>query len=415
MRFSIFRLARESLSGHRRWPRHWRVGQPRGRHDVIVVGAGGHGLATAYHLAHDHGIRDVLVLERGWLGGGNTGRNTTVVRANYFFSPSAAFYLRSMQMFASLSERLNFNIMFSPRGLIQIAHSRHELESLRRWYNAMRLNGISAEWLNRNAVLEALPRLDGSPEARFPVHGGYLHHGAGIARHDAVAWGYARAASALGVQIVEQCPVLRIEHNGGRVTAVTTAAGRIECGAVVLAVAGRTSELARTAGLQLPIASYPLQAFVSEPVKPVLDRVVISGVAHVYLSQSDKGELVVGSDMDPFASYGQHGSQEVLERSVASLLALFPGFSRLRMLRRWAGTVDVTPDRSPILGGTSLDGLFLSAGWGTGGFKAIPAGGETLARTIATGRVDPLIRDFSLDRFAQGALVDEGAAASVAH
>lgn len=415
MKFSALRLAREALAGHRRWPRHWRVGAARARHDVVIVGAGGHGLATAYHLAQDHGIRDVLVLERGWLGGGNTGRNTTVVRANYFYSPSAAFYRHSMQRYATLGERLNFNVMFSPRGLVQIAHSRHELESVRRWYNALHLNGVDAEWLDREALLAALPGLDGSSDARFPVHGGYLHHGAGVARHDAVAWGYARAASALGVEIVEQCPVLAIEERGGRAVAVTTPQGRIECGALVLAVAGHTSELARTAGLRLPIVSYPLQAFVSEPVKPLLDRVVISGVAHVYLSQSDKGELVVGSDMDPFASYSQEGSQEVLERSVASLLSLFPQFSRLKLLRRWAGTVDVTPDRSPILGATPIEGLYLSAGWGTGGFKAIPAGGETLARTIATRRVDPLIRDFSLERFVGGALVDEGAAASVAH
>ena len=414
-RFSAFQLIREGLNGQRGWPQQWRKAEPRRRYDVIVVGGGGHGLATAYYLAKQHGIKNVAVLEKGWIGGGNSGRNTAVIRANYFYSSSAAFYGRSLELYRGLAKDLNYNIMFSPRGLLQLAHSRHELELMRRWYNAMRINSVKAEWLDRGEIETLCPLLDCSAATRYPILGGFLHPDGGIARHDAVVWAFARAADGLGVDIVENCSVEGLTMEAGRVVGVETSHGPIAAGHVSLAVTGNTAPLARDAGIELPIECFPLQAFVTEPVKPILNLVVISGTVHAYVSQSDKGEIVVGAAMDGYSSRAQQGDPDVLENSVAALLALFPAFGQLRMLRQWAGTVDVTPDRTPIMGLTPVEGLSISAGWGTGGFKAIPAGGETMAASIAAGHSHELIAPFTLERFASGRLIDEGIAASVAH
>lgn len=415
MRFSALSLFRQSLNSHNGWPRHWRAAEPKKRYDVVIVGGGGHGLALAYYLASRHHITNVAVVEKGWIGGGNTGRNTAVIRSNYFYSPSAAFYARALKLYRNLGNELNYNVMFSPRGLVQLAHSRHELEKMRRWVNAMLLNGIKAEWLDMSDIARLIPALDLSQNVRFPVIGGFLHPEGGVARHDAVVWAYARAASNLGVDIIENCAVTAIDNSSGRVAAVETDKGRIDCGHVSLAVAGRSSELARMAGIDLPIESYALQAYVSEPIKPVLDVVAVSGTVHAYVSQSDKGEIVVGSGMDAYPSYAQRGSPSTIEHSVAALISLFPDFARLRMLRQWAGIIDVTSDRSPIMDRTELDGLSISTGWGSGGFKAIPAGGEAMADLIASGRPNSLIAPFGLRRFSEGALIDESAAASVAH
>jgi sarcosine oxidase subunit beta len=380
---------------------------------VVIVGAGGHGLATAYYLAKNHGITNVAVLEKGWLGGGNTGRNTQVSRSNYFWPESAAFYEHALQLYENFSCELNFNIMLSQRGILTLAHSEHELEALRRWTNAIRINRIDSEILTPTEIQRLVPLMN--LHARFPVHGGFIQRRGGISRHDAVAWGYARAADALGVDIVQQCEVtgFRIAH--GRIGGIETTQGTVRTDRVCLAVAGHTSELTRMAGFRMPITSMALQAMVSEPIKPCLDTIVLSPVIHMYVSQSDRGELVLGGGADLYASYAQRGGLPVLEDNVSALLELFPAFQRLRLMRQWAGIVDITPDTTPVMGKTPVEGLFINAGWGTGGYKAIPAGGDTMAYTIANDDPHPLIRSFGLERFETGRLIDEGAAAGVAH
>jgi sarcosine oxidase, subunit beta len=415
VKYSALALLRGALSAHRNWTPVWRSPQPKPAYDVVIVGAGGHGLATAYYLAKNHGIRSVAVLERGWLGGGNTGRNTTIVRSNYLYPESARLYEFSLKLYEGLSRELNFNIMLSQRGLIDLAHSRHELDSMARWVNAMHMNGIDAELLSRAQVAEWLPLLDMSSEARFPVLGGFLQRRAGIARHDAVGWGYARAADALGVDIIQNCEVTGFVKSGAAVCGVETSRGRIGAARVAIAVAGHSSVLARLAGFRLPVTSYALQAMVTEPLKPVLDTVVLSPATGAYVNQSDKGELVIGAGLDLFASYAQRGSFAVTQGIVAATLALFPAFSRLRLMRQWAGIVDVVHDSSPIIGATPIPNLYLNCGWGTGGFKAIPAGGWTLAHVLATGRNHELAEPFQLERFVSGRLIDEAAAAGIAH
>jgi len=416
VRYSALALVRGALSAHRHWAPVWRSPEPKPSYDIVIVGGGGHGLATAYYLAKNHRITNVAVLERGWLGGGNTGRNTTIVRSNYLYPESARLYDFALKLYERLSRELNFNVMLSQRGLIDLAHSRHDLDSMARWVNAMHMNGVDAELLSRDEVAEWLPLLDMSPDARYPVLGGFLQRRAGTARHDAVAWGYARAADALGVDIIQNCEVTGFRTGAdGRVVGVETSRGRIQAERIGIAAAGHSSVLAKLAGFRLPVVSYALQAMVTEPLKPALDAVVLSPGTGAYLSQSDKGEMVIGAFLDLFPSYAQRGSFAVLQAIVAATLAMFPSFSRLRLMRQWAGIVDVVHDSSPIIGPTPVPGLYINCGWGTGGFKAIPAGGWTLAHVLATGRNHELAEPFQLERFTTGRLIDEAAAAGIAH
>jgi sarcosine oxidase, subunit beta len=414
-RYSIFALASHAISRHQRWPRLWRDPDPRPRYDVVIVGAGGHGLATAYYLAKEHGITNVAVLEKGWLGGGNTGRNTTIIRSNYLVDESAALYEHSLKLWEGLTAELNFNLMLSQRGVLNLAHTLHDVREGMRRVNANRLNGVDAEWLDAAQVKAFCPIVNISPDARYPVLGATLQRRGGVARHDAVAWGFARAASDRGVDIIQNCEVTAIRREGGRVTGVETTRGFIGAGKLAIVAAGHNSVLAAMAGVRLPIESHPLQALVSEPVKPILDCVVMSNTVHVYVSQSDKGELVIGAGIDGFNSYAQRGSFHVIEGQMAALIELFPMFSRMRMMRSWGGIVDVCPDASPIIGKLPVEGLYMNGGWGTGGFKATPGSGWVFAHTIARGEPHPLNAAFSLERFTSGALIDEHGAAAVAH
>ena len=414
-KYSAWTLLQAAASRHRQWAPAWREARPKPAYDVIIVGGGGHGLATAYYLAKNHGLTNVAVLERGWIGGGNTGRNTTIVRSNYLYPESARLYDFSLQLYEKLSQSLNFNIMLSQRGLIVLAHSRHDLESMSRWANAMRMNGVDADLLTREQVKHLAPDLDMSGNARYPILGGLTQERAGTARHDAVAWGYARAASGLGVDIVQNCEVRGFIEEAGSIVGVDTSLGRIRAGKVGIAAAGHSSVLAKLAGFKLPVTSFALQAMVSEPVKPKLNTVVLSAAIGSYISQSDKGEMVIGGGLDLFPSYAQRGSFSVMQDILAGTLALFPSFSRLPLLRQWAGIVDVVRDSSPIIGRTPIKNLYINCGWGTGGFKAIPVGGWTLAHVLATGKDHELAEPFQLDRFNTGRLIDEAAGAGIAH
>jgi sarcosine oxidase subunit beta len=414
-KYSAFALLRAALDGQQSWQRAWRDATPKAAYDVVIIGGGGHGLATAYYLAKVHGITNVAVLEKGWIGGGNTGRNTTIVRSNYLWDESAALYDHALGLWEGLSQELNYNVMFSQRGVLNLAHNLNDVREAKRRINALRLNGVDSEWLDRDGLAEFCPPLNLSREARHPILGATLQRRAGTARHDAVAWGYARAASALGVDIIQNCEVTGIRTSNESVSMVETTRGAIGAGKLGIVVAGHSTILAEMAGFRLPIESHPLQALVTEPIKPLLDCVVMSNAVHVYVSQSDKGELVIGAGIDAYTSYAQRGSFHVIEQQMGALLELFPMASRLKMLRQWAGIVDVCPDASPIIGKTPIGNLFINCGWGTGGFKATPGSGHLFAHTIATGEPHALNAPFALDRFVSGRLIDEHGAAAVAH
>ena len=414
-KYSWLSLLRHGLTGHRDWPQVWRHPDPKPAYDAVIVGGGGHGLATAYYLAREHGMRDIAVLEKGWIGGGNSGRNTTIIRSNYLFDASAAIYDHALDLWRGLGRELNYNVMMSHRGVLNLAHDDHEARELKRRVEANRLNGVDAEWLDPQQVKGFCPILDASADARYPVLGATLQRSGGINRHDAVVWGFARRADALGVDIVQNCEVTGIRIEASAVVGVETTRGTIRTPKVASVAAGHTSVVAAMAGLRLPIESHPLQALVSEPVKPINPCVVMSNAVHVYCSQSDKGELVIGGGIDPHISYSQRGGFAVIEDQVTALLELFPILSRLRMLRHWAGIVDICPDASPIISLTPIKGFYVNGGWGTGGWKATPGSGHVFASTIARDEPHPLAAPFSLERFSSGALVAEHGAAAVAH
>jgi sarcosine oxidase, subunit beta len=412
-RYSVFAVAREALRHHTGWQRAWRAPEPRRRYDVVIVGAGGHGLATAYYLGRNFGITNVAVIEKGWLGGGNTGRNTTIIRSNYLQDPSAAIYEKSRSLYETLSQDLNYNIMFSPRGVMMLAQTEHEVRGYKRTAHANALQGVATEYISPLRVRELAPiiNIDGP---RYPVLGALWQSRGGTARHDAVAWGYARACSDMGHDIIQQCEVTGVRSENGKVTGVDTTRGAIDCDKLGLVVAGHSGLLANMAGFRLPIESVALQALVSEPIEPCLDVVVMANTVHGYMSQSDKGEMVIGGGADGFNNYTQRGSFHHIEETVRALVETFPMISRLKMMRQWGGTVDMTGDRSPILSKTPLAGCFINGGWGTGGFKSIPGSGWGFAELMATG-ASPLTQAFSLNRFGEGRFIDESVAAGVAH
>jgi len=414
-KYSIFSLVHNAFSYHEKWQKMWRSPQPKRNYDVLIIGGGGHGLATAYYLAKEHRVRNIAVLERSWLGGGNTGRNTTIVRSNYLWDESAHLYEKSMKLWEGLSQDLNYNVMFSQRGVMNLGHSLQDMRDIARRVNANRLNGIDGEVLDATQVKAMEPLIDISANARYPILGASLQRRGGTARHDAVAWGYARGADARGVDIIQQCEVTGIRCNNGQVMGVDTTLGFIAAKKIGIVAAGHSSILAGMAGLRLPIESHPLQALVSEPLKPCMNTVVMSNAVHGYISQSDKGDLVIGAGIDSYVGYGQRGSYHVIEGTLAAIVALFPSFSRVRMNRQWAGIVDVCPDACPIIGKTPIKGLYLNCGWGTGGFKATPGSGWTFAHTIANDHPHELNAPFSIDRFVTGRLIDEHGAAGVAH
>ena len=402
-----------------RLPEHpdflWAEAEPKASYDVVIVGAGGHGLATAYYLAKNHGITNVAVLERGWLAGGNMARNTTIIRSNYLWDESAAIYEHALALWEGLEAELDCEVAFSQRGVLNLAHSLGDVREGRRRVNANQLNGIDAQWLTPEEVQKIAPILNISSDVRYPVLGGTFQARAGIAKHDWVAWGYARAAHAMGVDLIQDCEVIGVLREGDRVVGVDTVGGPIRAAQVGLAAAGHSSVITAPLGLRLPLQSFPLQALVSELLEQVLDTVVMSNAVHVYVSQAHKGELVMGAGIDGYVGYGQRGSFPVIEHQMAAAIELFPIFARAHVLRTWGGIVDVSPDASPIVGLTPYDGLYVNCGWGTGGFKATPGIGWVFADTIANDRPHPLAAPFSLARFDSGVLIDEHGAAAVAH
>ena len=406
-KYSALGLLRGAFGGQRHWQPAWRDPEPKSSYDIIIIGGGGHGLATAFYLAKFHGLRNIAVLEKGWIGGGNTGRNTTLVRSNYRQKPLHDFFEFGLKMWEHLSDELNYNVMFSPRGALVLGHSDSDMTRLAERGDAMRVDGIDAELLSRDSVAKLEPLLDMSPTARFPIVGGLTQRRGGTARHDAVAWGYARAADSLGVDIIQKCEVTGFVRQGDAVVGVETTRGRIAAGRTGICVAGHSGHVAGLAGLKLPVESQTLQALVTEGVKPMIKGVIMSQSLHCYISQSDKGGVVMGGDPDNWPSYAQRGQPMVTGHAIAQAIALVPALSRLRMVRTWGGVTDMSFDGSPIIGETPLPNLYLNGGWCYGGFKATPASGWTYAHTLATGKPHELNAPFALDRFKRGATIDE--------
>ncbi|MFT5507025.1 MAG: sarcosine oxidase subunit beta [Hyphomicrobiaceae bacterium] len=415
-KFSAFNVARNAFSASKSWPKQWRNPEPRASYDAVIIGGGGHGLGTAYYLAKEHGLTNIAVVEKGWIGGGNTGRNTTIIRSNYLYDESAGIYEHSVKLWEKLSQELNYNVMYSPRGVLMLAHNVHDVQSSMRHVYADRLNGVDNEWLSPEECKAFCPPLNISNNIRYPVMGGALQRRGGVARHDAVAWGYARGADRLGVDIIQNCEVLRIDRDAaGTVSGIETTRGYIKTAKVGVVAAGHTSVVMERAGLRMPLESFPLQALVSEPIKPIFPCVVMSNTVHAYISQSDKGELVIGAGTDQYISYSQQGGLHIAAHTLEAICELFPQFRRMRMLRNWGGIVDTTYDRSPILSKTSIPGLYVNCGWGTGGFKATPGSAHVFAASMANDEMHPIAAPFSLNRFQSGRLIDEAAAAAVAH
>ena len=414
-KYSVFSLIKNSFSYHENWQPVWRSPDPKKEYDAIIVGGGGHGLTTAYYLAKNHGITNIAVIEKGWIGGGNTGRNTTIIRSNYLWDQSAALYEHALKLWEGMSQELNYNVMFSQRGVMNVAHNLHDVRELKRRWHANRLNDIDCEWLNTKQVKEFCPVINTSPNIRYPVMGATLQRRGGTARHDAVAWGYARGADAMGVDIIQNCEVTNINVKNGQVIGIETTKGSIKSKKIGVVAAGHSSVIANMVGIRLPLESRPLQALVSEPVKPVIDTVVMSNTIHAYVSQSDKGELVIGAGTDGYTSYTQRGGFNIVEDTITAIVELFPLFSRMKMLRHWGGIVDICPDASPIVSKADINGLYFNCGWGTGGFKATPGSGWVFAHTIANDEPHKLNAPFTINRFSSGELVDEHGAAAVAH
>ena len=413
-KYSIFSIAKNALSGHKSWPKMWRSPEPREFYDVIIIGGGGHGLGTAYYLAKEHGLKNIAVIEKGWLGGGNTGRNTTIIRSNYLWDDSAHLYEHSLKLWENLSNDLNYNVMFSQRGVMNLAHNEHDIKEIKRRISANNLNGIDSLWLSKEEIQKKVPIMN-TDNLRYPVLGASFQPRGGVARHDAVAWGFAMRADEMGVDIIQNCEAHQIKTKNGKIEGVETSKGFIRANKVGVVASGHTGVLAETAGVRLPLQSKPLQALVSEPIKPIIDTVVMSSAVHAYVSQSDKGELVIGAGTDSYNSFTQRGGFDVIEDTIRAMVELYPVFGKMKMLRQWGGIVDICPDASPIISKCDVDGLFFNCGWGTGGFKATPGSANVFAHTIAKNQPHNINAAFSLDRFVSGKLVDEHGAAAVAH
>ena len=413
-KYSIFSLAKNALSGHKEWPKMWRSPEPREFYDVIIIGGGGHGLGTAYYLAKEHGLKNIAVIEKGWLGGGNTGRNTTIIRSNYLWDDSAHLYEHSLKLWENLSGELNYNVMFSQRGVMNLAHNEHDIKEIKRRVSANNLNGIDSFWLSKEEIQKKVPIMN-TDNLRYPVLGASYQPRGGVARHDAIAWGFAMRADEMGVDIIQNCEAHQIRTKNGTIEGVETSKGFLRANKIGVVASGHTGVLAESAGIRLPLQSKPLQALVSEPIKPIIHTVVMSSAVHAYVSQSDKGELVIGAGTDSYNSFTQRGGFNIIEDTIRAMVELYPVFGKMKMLRQWGGIVDICPDASPIISKCDIDGLFFNCGWGTGGFKATPGSANVFAHTIAKNEPHQINSAFNLDRFASGRLVDEHGAAAVAH